>query len=75
MKKIYVLYKCDSWLSYESMDVIFVGSSLEKCHWAAHWNGATDEQVKQLKDMRQSQCTENRNYEFCIESFDVDRLH
>lgn len=37
--------------------------------------GVTDEQVKQLKDMRQSQCTENRNYEFCIESFDVDRLH
>ena len=75
MKTVYFLYKCDSWHSYDSMELVFVGSSIEKCYWAAHWKGATDEQVKQLKDIRQSQCTENRNYEFYIECYDVDRLN
>lgn len=74
MKEINILYKCDSWHSYDSMEAIFVGSSIEKCCWAAHWKGATNEQVKQLRDIGQSQCTDNRDYEFLIEHWDVDRL-
>ena len=43
MKEIYILYKCDSWHSSNSMEVVFIGSSVEKCCWAAHWKGATNE--------------------------------
>ena len=60
MKEIYILYKCDSWHSSNSMEVVFVGSSVEKCCWAAHWKGATNEQVRQLRDIRQSQTTSFR---------------
>lgn len=74
MKKVYLLYKGDKWLSKDSQILIFVGSELDKCYWAAHWNGATNEQIKQLKDIRQSQCTENRNYEFIIEEWQVNKL-
>lgn len=74
MKEIYILYKCDSWHSSNSMEVVFVGSSVEKCCWAAHWKGATNEQVRQLRDIRQSQCTSNRDYEFQIEYWNIDKL-
>lgn len=29
MKEIYILYKCDSWHSSNSMEVVFIGSSVE----------------------------------------------
>ena len=74
MKEVYILYKCDSWHSSSSMEAIFVGDSVDKCCWAAHWKGAINEQVKQLRDMNQSQCTDNRNYEFCIEHWEVNKL-
>lgn len=74
MKEIYILYKCDRWHSYDSMEAIFVGSSIDKCCWAAHWKGATDNQVEQLRDCHQSQSEDRRDYEFYIEQRDVDRL-
>lgn len=76
MKEIYILYKCDKWHSNNSMEAIFVGSSIEKCCWAAHWKGkATNEQVRQLKEYHhQSQGEANRDYEFDIERWDVDKL-
>ena len=74
MKEIYILYKCDNWHSWDSMEAIFVGSSIEKCCWAAHWKGATNEQVKQLRDIGQSQCTSNRSYEFYIEHWNINKL-
>ena len=74
MKEIYILFECDSWHSANSMEVVFVGSYIEVCCRAAHCKGATDEQVKQLRDIRQSQGTCNRDYEFQIERWDVGKI-
>ncbi len=74
MEDIYILYKCDSWLSRDSAEVVFVGSSVDKCCRAARHLGATDGQISQLRDTGQSLCTENRDFEFCIEVWKVNEF-
>lgn len=75
MKEVYLLYKTDSWHSTSSRELAFVGDSVDKCCWAAHWQeGASNEQVKQLREWNQSQCND-KNYEFEIEHWDVNKLH
>ena len=75
MKEVYLLFRTDSWHSVNSRELAFVGDSVDKCCWAAHWQeGASNEQVKQLREWNQSQCND-KNYEFEIEHWDVNKLH
>lgn len=74
MKEIYILYKSDSWHSSDSMEVVFLGSSVENCCLAARKNGATNEQVTQLRDIRQSQCTSDSDYEYQIDHWNIDKF-
>lgn len=75
MKEVYLLFRTDSWHSVNSKELAFIGDSVDKCCWAAHWQeGASNEQVKQLREWNQSQCSE-KNYEFEIEHWDVNKLH
>lgn len=74
MKEIYILQICDSWHSSDSMETIFVGSSVKKCCLAARQNGATDEQVNQLRYFGQSQCTSGRDYEYQIDPWNIDNF-
>ena len=47
MKEVYLLFRTDSWHSVNSKELAFVGDSVDKCCWAAHWQeGASNEQVK-----------------------------
>lgn len=75
MKEVYLLYKTDSWHSTSSRELVFVGDSVDKCCWAAHWQeGASNEQVKELKERNQSQCS-GKNYEFDIERWEVNKIN
>lgn len=77
MKEIYILYKCDNWHSSDNREMVFVGSSIEKCCQAAKQKEvATDEQVKELRDSyyHQSQGESENNYEFEIERWTVNEL-
>lgn len=77
MKEVWILYKCDNWHSSDSMEPIFVGSSIEKCCWAAHWKGrATNQQVKELRESyyHQSQGECRNDFEFQVERWTVDAL-
>lgn len=75
MKEVYLLFRTDSWHSVNSKELAFVGDSVDKCCWAAHWQeGASNEQVKQLREWNQSQCND-KNYEFEIEHWDVNKLY
>ena len=49
--KIFILYRTDAWHSTDSKELLGVFSTINKCYWAAHWKGATDEQVGQMKTL------------------------
>lgn len=70
---VFLLYETDALHTAASRELLFVGSSIDKCYFAAHCKGATKEQVKQLQNFRQSQCN-NCSCEFDIEEREVDCL-
>ena len=75
MKEVYLLFRTDNWHSVNSKELVFIGDSVDKCCWAAHWQeGASNEQVKQLKGHNQSQCN-NRENEFEIERWEVNKIN
>ena len=75
MKEVYLLFRTDNWHSVKSKELVFIGDSVDKCCWAAHWQeGASNEQVKQLKGQNQSQCN-NRENEFEIERWEVNKIN
>ena len=75
MKEVYLLFRTDNWHSVNSKELVFIGDSVDKCCWAAHWQeGASNEQVKQLKWQNQSQCN-NRENEFEIERREVNKIN
>lgn len=75
MKEVYLLFRTDNWHSVNSKELVFIGDSVDKCCWAAHWQeGASNEQVKQLKWQNQSQCN-NRENEFEIERWEVNKIN
>lgn len=75
MKEVYLLFRTDNWHSVKSKELVFIGDSVDKCRWAAHWQeGASNEQVKQLKWQNQSQCN-NRENEFEIERWEVNKIN
>ena len=75
MKEVYLLFRTDNWHSVNSKELVFIGDSVDKCCWAARWQeGASNEQVKQLKGQNQSQCN-NRENEFEIERWEVNKIN
>lgn len=75
MKEVYLLFRTDNWHSVNSKELVFIGDSVDKCCWAAHWQeGASNEQVKQLKGQNQAQCN-NRENEFEIERWEVNKIN
>ena len=75
MKEVYLLFRTDSWHSVNRKELVFIGDSIDKCCWAAHWQEcATNEQVKQLRRWNQSQCN-NRENEFEIERWEVNKIN
>ena len=75
MKEVYLLFRTDNWHSVNSKELVFIGDSVDKCCWAAHWQeGASNEQVKQLKWQNQSQCNnrENGSREYYIRKIEIE---
>ena len=61
--KVYLIYKEDAWHTKGSGELLRVADSLQKCY-------ATAEQLKDLRNIGQSQCS-GKSYEFNIETWEV----
>ena len=70
MKKVYLLFETDQWHTTSSRELVFIGDCVEKCSKAAFQRGATDEQVIQLQEMRQS--LYNKDCEYEIKEWEVN---
>lgn len=67
---VYLLYKEDAWHSRGSGELLRVTDCLKKCYATAKANGASEDQLKELESIGQSQCS-GKNYEFNIETWEV----
>lgn len=65
--KVYLIYKDDAWHTKGSGELLRVA---QKCYATAEANGASEEQLKDLRNIGQSQCS-GKNYEFNIETWEV----
>lgn len=72
MDMIYIFYRTDAWLSYESREMVYLAKDLENgiAQCMAHRN-MTEEQAKQIREMNQSQCN-NLDYEWIVEVWSLD---
>lgn len=70
MKKVYLLFETDQWHSTSSRELVFVGDSIGYCCKEALKRGATEEQVIQLQEMRQS--LYNKDCEYEIKEWEVN---
>lgn len=70
MKKVYLLFETDQWHSTSSKELVFAGDCVAKCCKAACKRGATEEQVIQLQEMRQS--LYNNDCEYEIKEWEVN---
>lgn len=68
--KVYLIYKDDAWHTKGSGELLRVADSPQKCYVTAEANGASEEQLRDLRNIGQSQCSGN-NYEFNIETWEV----
>ena len=72
MKKIvYALYRTDMWNSRFNRDLLVVAGSIRRCCKIAKDDGATKEQIEELREHRQSQCS-GEDYEYCIDSYTLN---
>lgn len=67
---VYLIYKDDAWHSKRSSELLRVTDDLKKCYATAEANGASEEQLRDLRNIGQSQCS-GKNYEFNIETWEV----
>lgn len=51
-KKIYALYRTDNWHTHESRELLVVAGSIRRCCKVAKDNGATKEQIEELRGYR-----------------------
>lgn len=65
---VYLIYKEDAWHSKGSGELL--ADNLEKCYATAEANGASEDQIRDLRNIGQSQCS-GKNYEFNIETWEV----
>lgn len=68
--EVYLLYIESPLHSKGSEELLCVADELEKCYRAAIEYGASEEQVEDLRNMKQSQCS-GKDYEFSIETWEV----
>lgn len=55
--KVYLIYKEDAWHSKGSGELLRVTDDLKKCYATAEANGASEEQLRDLRNIGQSQCS------------------
>lgn len=67
---VYLIYKDDAWHTKGSGKLLRVADNLQKCYATAEANGASEEQLKDLHNIGQSQCS-GKSYEFNIETWEV----
>ena len=71
-KKINALYRTDNWHTYGSRELLVVAGSIRRCCKVAKDDGATKEQIKDLRGYRhQSQCNES-DYEYDIDEYTLN---
>ena len=71
-KKVYALYRTDNWNTYASRELLVVAGSIRRCCKVAKDDGATKEQIKDLRGYRdQSQCNES-DYEYDIDEYTLN---
>ena len=71
-KEIYVLYRTDGWNSYTSRELLVVAGSIRRCCKVAKDDGATEEQIEDLRGYyHQSQCTGN-GHEYDIDTYTLN---
>lgn len=49
--KVYLIYKEDAWHTKGSGELLRVADSLQKCYATAEANGASEEQLKDLRNI------------------------
>lgn len=54
---VYLIYKEDAWHTKGSGELLRVADNLQKCYATAEANGASEEQLKDLRNIGQSQCS------------------
>lgn len=73
-KKIYALYRTDNWNTYASRELLVVAGSIRRCCKVAKDDGATKEQIKDLRGYyHQSLCTDETDYEYDIVEHTLNR--
>lgn len=71
-KKIYALYRTDNWHSVDSRDLLVVAGCIRRCCKIAKDDGATKEQIEQLRSYyHQSQCNDG-DYEYEIDVYNLN---
>ena len=64
---VYMLYRCDQWLSKGSKELVYVATNLEDgIAQIKAYRGCTDKQAEQIRKMMQSQCN-NTDSEWLVE--------
>lgn len=68
---VYVLQRGNAWLNRDSLEIVAICSTVEKCLELAKQDGATEEQINDLQANRS--CMENDNKEaYLIEVYEFD---
>lgn len=67
------LYRTDNWHTHESRELLVVAGSIRRCCKVAKDDGATKEQIEELRGYRhQSQCTDETDYEYDIDTYTLN---
>lgn len=71
--KLYVLYRTDMWHSKEGRDPLVIADSIDRCCEVAADDGATEDQIKEIRDSyyHQSQLN-NTDYEYEICTYNIN---
>ncbi len=67
---VYLIYKDDALHTKGSGELLRVADSPQKCYATAEANGASEEQLRDLRNIGRSQFS-GKNYEFNIETWEV----
>lgn len=67
---VYLIYKDDALHTKGSCELLRVADSPQKCYATAEANGASEEQLRDLRNIGRSQFS-GKNYEFNIETWEV----
>ena len=67
---VYLIYKDDALHTKGSGELLMVADSPQKCYATAEANGASEEQLRDLRNIGRSQFS-GKNYELNIETWEV----